>query len=92
MELILTAIERAFALDRSVSCETVSEIKRQLVREGFSANQIEGKALNKQLRDLIAIADRTSARSDPNEPLFGKPSSHGNKRTVLIDAVGLVRP
>jgi hypothetical protein len=49
-------LERAFQLAKSGKYSTVTAIKEQLAREGYSAGQVDGPHLMQQLRDLIAIA------------------------------------
>ncbi len=60
MDISTTSLERAFQIAESGSCNSVDEIKKQLAREGFSLNQITGKSLMKQLRDLIKTAKARS--------------------------------
>jgi hypothetical protein len=48
-----TTLERAFQLARSGRPITVGDIKKALRSEGYASGQIDGKALNKQLRALI---------------------------------------
>lgn len=47
-------VERAFELARSGRYANVSDIKRQLSKEGYSITQIEGPMLLKQLRTAMA--------------------------------------
>ncbi len=49
----MTALERAFQLARSGQVSTVSEIAVSLSRDGYSANQLEGPSLRRQLIGLI---------------------------------------
>jgi hypothetical protein len=49
----ITAVERAFQLARSSACTCVKDIKERLMAEGYSANQISGRVLSKQLQALI---------------------------------------
>ena len=49
----MTALERAFQLARSGQVSTVSEIKVSLSRDGYSANQLDGPSLRRQLMGLI---------------------------------------
>ena len=49
----MTALERAFQLARSGHVSTVSEIEVSLSRDGYSANQLEGPSLRRQLIGLI---------------------------------------
>lgn len=52
----LTALERAFELANSGSCESVADIKKALKTEGYSDQQITGRTLGKQLTELIRRA------------------------------------
>jgi len=56
MEKDLTALERAFELASSGACESVAEIKKALKSEGYAIQQITGRALGKQLTELIQRA------------------------------------
>lgn len=56
MDHHLTALERAFELAKSGSCESVNDIKRRLIAERYSVEQITGRKLGNQLRALIAAA------------------------------------
>ena len=49
----MTALERAFELARSGRVSTVSEITMSLSRDGYSANQLDGPSLRRQLTGLI---------------------------------------
>jgi hypothetical protein len=49
-----TALERAFALARSGTCDSVNAIRHQMKAEGYSLAQLEGPALIQQLRRLCA--------------------------------------
>jgi len=62
----MTALERAFQLARSGQVSGLSEIVEALGGEGYSANQIEGPSLRRQLTGLI---DTARAR----EPLTSSP-------------------
>ncbi len=53
MDHAITAVERAFQLAKSSACTCVKDIKARLMAEGYSANQISGRALSKQLEALI---------------------------------------
>jgi hypothetical protein len=53
MNIHITALERAFQLAKTGAYASVQEIKRQVSREGFSADQITGRSLSKQLSELI---------------------------------------
>ena len=49
----MTALERAFQLARSGQVSTVSDIKVSLSRDGYSADQLNGPSLRRQLTGLI---------------------------------------
>ena len=49
-----TALERAFELARSGSCDGIDAIRRILKSEGYSDAQVTGPALIRQLRELCA--------------------------------------
>jgi hypothetical protein len=59
MDIRPTPLERAFELAKSGQCTTVEEIKKKLKAEGFQDNQVVGKTLSKQLRELIGAAKRS---------------------------------
>jgi hypothetical protein len=65
MEQRTTALERAFQLARSGRVAGLSDIITSLNREGYSANQIEGRLLKRQLADLIKTARKGSMDSAP---------------------------
>jgi len=65
MDQKMTALERAFQLARSGRVAGLTEIVTSLNREGYSANQIEGRLLKRQLADLIKAARKTSVDSAP---------------------------
>ncbi|RUW21761.1 hypothetical protein EN812_31310 [Mesorhizobium sp. M4B.F.Ca.ET.169.01.1.1] len=48
-----TALERAFSLAESGECASVKDISDKLRREGYDIQQLTGKSLVKQLRDLV---------------------------------------
>ena len=56
MDHSITAVERAFQLAKSGGCTSVPEIKKRLIAEGYSATQITGRVLAKQLDGLIRAA------------------------------------
>jgi hypothetical protein len=63
----MTTMERAFHLARSGKFTTITEVLTSLDREGYSAGQIQGPLLRRQLTDLIRAArpeplDRDLAR------------------------------
>lgn len=51
-----TALERAFELARTGRYPTVDLIRRAISAEGYFQNQIEGRDLSRQLRELIAAS------------------------------------
>lgn len=61
MKLNTTAMERAFELAKTGTYASCSEIKLVLTREGYGAEQIQGPALLRQLRSIIA-ASREDAK------------------------------
>jgi hypothetical protein len=63
MDQKVTALERAFQLARSGRVAGLTEIALALKREGYSADQIEGRGLKRQLNDLIKAARK--ANVDP---------------------------
>jgi hypothetical protein len=60
MDQKMTALERAFQLARSGRVAGIAEIITSLNREGYSASQIEGRVLKRQLADLIKAARNRS--------------------------------
>jgi hypothetical protein len=58
-----TALERAFELAESGTCDSIEDIRKQLKSEGFSLAQLMGASLMKQLREVI----RTSRAVGPGE-------------------------
>jgi hypothetical protein len=60
MEPNITSLERAFQLAQTGQYGTVETIKRQLSREGYSASQIEGGVMRRQLKEIIGAAIRRS--------------------------------
>ena len=61
MDQRFSALERAFQLARSGRVADVAQIRQQLKREGYSAAQVEGPALVRQLRALIDAASGNGA-------------------------------
>ena len=49
----ITTIERAFQLAASGSVDSISALKKKLNAEGFTADQIMGRELSRQLSKLI---------------------------------------
>ena len=60
----LTSIERAFQLAASGSVDSVSALKKKLNAEGFTADQVMGRELSRQLTKLI-VDNKGKAQSDP---------------------------
>jgi hypothetical protein len=56
MDQRMTALERAFQLARSGRFAGLTDIIALLKRDGYSAGQIEGPLLKRQLADLIKAA------------------------------------
>lgn len=56
MDHTVSPLERAFQLAKSGECASVSDIKRRLSSEGYSAAQVTGRVLSKQLDALIKAA------------------------------------
>ena len=56
MDPTTTALERAFQLARSGDYASVADIKTQLATEGYSAAQVTGRTLMKQLLTLVREA------------------------------------
>jgi hypothetical protein len=53
-----TTLERAFEIARAGECRHLTEVIRQLKREGYSdaRRHLDGAAIQRQLRDLMAAA------------------------------------
>ena len=60
----MTALERAFQLARSGQVSQLKEIVSALRREGYSPDQIQGRALRRQLADLIKTARERDLNAD----------------------------
>jgi hypothetical protein len=56
MDHRMTTLERAFQLARSGRVSGLSEIVAAIRAEGYSANQIDGPVLRRQLVDLVKVA------------------------------------
>ena len=56
MDPTVTALERAFTLAKSGEYASVPDIRRRLIREGYSVAAITGPTLSKQLLALIREA------------------------------------
>ena len=64
----MTSMERAFHLARSGRFTTLTEVVTTLDREGYSANQIQGPLLKRQLTGLIKAARPEQLDRDPRRP------------------------
>ncbi len=64
MQPNLTTIERAFQLAEARKCSTIEELRKALGAEGYSPNQITGRALTKQLRDLMKGGNEKAPKRD----------------------------
>lgn len=73
MDHTLTPLERAFQLAESGSCASVSEIKKRLNAEGYSAAQVTGRVLARQLDTLIKAA-RGSEKGARDQQAKGEPN------------------
>lgn len=51
-----TAVERAFELAKSGRFASMDELQKALKAENYSAKELEGSSLHKQLRDLMSAA------------------------------------
>jgi hypothetical protein len=58
MDQRVTSLERAFQLARSGKFSTLGDVIASLHRDGYSAGQIEGPVLRRQLKGLIDEARR----------------------------------
>jgi hypothetical protein len=65
MDQKLSALERAFQLAKSGEVAGLAEIATSLNREGYSASQIEGPLLKRQLANLIKAARKSDVTSAP---------------------------
>jgi hypothetical protein len=66
MDYKITSLERAFQMARSGKYASVAEIKKQLNVEGFSAAQVTGAVLSRQLKELIRAAQEAGAAQGPH--------------------------
>jgi hypothetical protein len=58
MDQNVTALERAFQVAKSGNVATLDALKHQLRTEGYSDATVTGKALTRQLRDLIDASQK----------------------------------
>lgn len=61
MDQTKTALERAFELAKSGRFTRVSDVKKAISDEGYSAAQVQGRMLTRQLGDLIRAAKEKEA-------------------------------
>jgi hypothetical protein len=61
MDQTKTALERAFELAKSGRFTRVSDIKRAISDEGYSATQLQGRTLSRQLGELMKAARANEA-------------------------------
>jgi hypothetical protein len=64
----MTTIERAFQLAASGSVDSISALKKKLNSEGFTADQIMGRELSRQLTKIILANKPKSIEPDGEEP------------------------
>ena len=57
MDYRLTTLEKAFQLARSGDCPSLGYLLKKLKDEGYDTSQVQGKALRKQLSQLIEDAN-----------------------------------
>lgn len=59
----MNTVERALELARRGECRSITELEKQLRREGYSAvaDHLAGYGIRKQLRGLVAKAAETEA-------------------------------
>lgn len=61
-----TALERAFDLARSGDCAGVEDVRLKLKAEGYSVEQLTGRSLIRQLRDLCQSASPAAPEPSPD--------------------------
>jgi hypothetical protein len=62
MDPHLSELERAFQLASSGLCSSVWDLKKRLVAEGYSGEQLFGPLLLRQLRERMALARSARGR------------------------------
>ncbi|WP_417581290.1 hypothetical protein [Pelagibacterium sp.] len=62
MDQNVTALERAFQLAESGRFTGTADIKRALLQEGYSVQQITGRVLMRQLRTIILERQKAHTR------------------------------
>lgn len=60
-----TCLERAYELAQSGTASSVTALKKQLLAEGYNANEIFGAGLIKSLSDAIRKANGLPVRAAP---------------------------
>ena len=59
MDNKITPLERAFELAKSAQFANVSDIKTRLAKEGLATDQLTGRTLINQLKNLMKVAHAT---------------------------------
>lgn len=72
----VTELERAFQLASSGRYASMADIRKQLLLDGYSDNQITGKGLARQLQALIQTARRAPTRRDEAFHILPKRRPH----------------
>ena len=78
MDQRMTELERAFQLARSGRVAGLTDIITTLKRDGYSASQIEGPLLKRQLADVIKAARGGTSPTDG--------TTHAARKQRLIDS------
>lgn len=68
MEPGKTALERAFELAENGEATSTEHIRRILKQEGYEEHQVQGRALSRQLMELIKAAARLQESGQQQEP------------------------
>ena len=58
-----TALERAFELAPSGSCQDLTDLRRKLQAEGYTRRLIEGRVLIRQLNEICKASARAGNRT-----------------------------
>jgi hypothetical protein len=61
MDQNTSALERAFQLASLGNCSSTDDIRKRLKEEGYSADQVTGGCISKQLKALMTDARRALA-------------------------------
>lgn len=62
MKAKTSELERAFQLAKSGKYPTINDIRKQLSKEGYYNNQVSGRLLVAQIRELIRTAQFETER------------------------------